>query len=46
MTNRIAFGIVLLVIAVLALDYTLGLGLGLFLARRLLDLIQYLAFWR
>ena len=46
MTNRIAFGIVFLVIAVLALDYALGLGLGLFLARRLLDLIQILAFWR
>lgn len=46
MTNRIAFGIALLVVAVLALDYALGLGLGLFLARRLLDLIQFLAFWR
>jgi len=46
MTNRIALGIVVFVGVVLALDYVLGLGILLFLARRLFDLIQTLAVWR
>lgn len=46
MTNRIALGIAFLLFAVLALDYALGLGLGVFLGRRLLDLITLLAVWR
>lgn len=46
MTNRIAFGIGVLVVAVLALDWALGLGIGLFLARKFLDLIRIVAIWR
>ena len=46
MTNRIALGIALFVIAVLALDYALGLGFAIFLGRRLLDLINLVTFWR
>ena len=46
MTNQIAFGLGLFLIAAFTLDYALGLGVGLFLARRLLDLITLLAFWR
>lgn len=46
MTNRIALGIGIFLGVVLALDYVLGLGILVFLARRLLDLIQTLAVWR
>ncbi|MDA8586153.1 hypothetical protein N9L47_07730 [Rhodobacteraceae bacterium] len=46
MTNRIALGIVIILGAVLALDYVLGLGISIFIARRFLDLIQALAVWR
>ncbi len=46
MTNRIALGIGIVLGVVLALDYVLGLGIGIYLARKLLDLIQALAVWR
>ncbi len=46
MTNRIALGIAIVLGVVLALDYVLGLGIAVFLARRFLDLIQALAVWR
>lgn len=46
MTNQIALGIVLFLIIAFVLDYALGLGVGLFLARRLLDLINLVAVWR
>lgn len=46
MTNRIALYIGLAIIVFLLLDYALGLGIGLFLARRFLDLISLVAIWR
>ena len=46
MTNQIALGILIVMGVVLALDYVLGIGISLFLARRFLDLIQALAVWR
>ena len=46
MTNRIALGLGLVLLAALALDYVLGFGAALFLARKFLDLIQALAVWR
>ena len=46
MTNRIALGIGIVLGVVLALDYVLGLGISLYLARKFLDLIQALAVWR
>ena len=46
MTNRIALGIGIVLCAALALDYVLGLGVALYLARKFLDLIQAVAVWR
>ena len=46
MTNRIALGIGIILGVLLALDYVLGLGIFLYMARRLMDLIQALAIWR
>ena len=46
MTDRIALIIVVTVLVFLAIDYALGLGIALFLARRFLDLITLLAVWR
>jgi len=46
MTNRIALGIGLLLIAGLALDLALGLGWHIYLGRRFLDLIGVIAVWR
>ena len=46
MTNRIALGIGIVLGALFALDYVLGLGGSLFLGRKLLDLIRALAVWR
>lgn len=46
MTDRIALIFVLTVIVVLVIDYALGLGIGLYLARRFLDLISLIAVWR
>ncbi|MEO1536473.1 MAG: hypothetical protein AAFR73_01985 [Pseudomonadota bacterium] len=46
MTNRIAVYISVGIIVMLVLDYALGLGIGLFLARRFLDLMNLIAVWR
>ena len=46
MTNRIALGLGLFILAFLALDYFLGLGWSVFLGRKFLDLIRLVAFWR
>lgn len=46
MTNRIAVYIGVAIVVFLVLDYALGLGIALFLARRFLDLISLVAIWR
>ena len=47
MTNRIALGLGLLIAAALAVDARLnGAQATLFLARKLLDLVEWMAFWR
>ncbi len=46
MTNKIALGIGLALVAILALDWIFGFGLALFLGRRFLDLISLVAVWR
>ncbi len=46
MTNRIAIGIALALAIFLAVDVLFNLGATLFLARRFVDLIEWLAFWR
>ena len=46
MTDRIALGLAGLVLAALALDWVLGWGVSLYLARKFLDLIQLVAIWR
>lgn len=47
MTNMISFWLVALILGFVALDYFyLGLDAPLFLARKLADLIEYIAFWR
>ena len=46
MTNRIALGLGLAIVAILALDYAFGLGISVFLGRRFLDLINLVAVWR
>ncbi len=46
MTNRIALYIGITLIVILVVDYALGLGIALFLARRFLDLISLVAVWR
>ncbi|NNE81304.1 MAG: hypothetical protein HKN18_13635 [Silicimonas sp.] len=46
MTNRIALGIGIVLGALFALDYVLGLGLSLFLGRKFLELIRAIAVWR
>ncbi|WP_187392946.1 hypothetical protein [Maritimibacter fusiformis] len=47
MTNRIALGLALIIIAVFALDaFAFGGGLPVFLGRKLYALLDWLAFWR
>jgi len=47
MTNQIAIGLALLIVGFFVLDaYVLHLDAGVFLARKGLDLIEYLAIWR
>jgi hypothetical protein len=45
-TNRIAFPLAGLLAALVALDLALGLGGSLFVARRFLAVLDWLAFWR
>ncbi|MDJ0627241.1 MAG: hypothetical protein QNJ44_03185 [Rhodobacter sp.] len=47
MTNTLALWLAALILGFLALDYfLLGLDVPLFVARRLMELIEWLAFWR
>jgi len=46
MTNSIAIGLFLMILALLGLDYGLDGGVTLSLGRRFVDLIAYVAFWR
>lgn len=47
MTNRIVFVIAALIAAFFLVDaFFLHVGVGLFLARRFANLVEYLAFWR
>lgn len=47
MTNSIAIGLGVLILSALALDaYLYGSDHLIFLSRRLLELIEWLAFWR
>ena len=46
MTNRIAIGLGLLILAFLGLSIGLGLDWHIFLARRFIDLIDVLKFWQ
>jgi len=45
-TNRIAIFLALMVSALIAIDLAAGFGASLFLARRFLVLLDWLAFWR
>lgn len=47
MTNRIAFFLALIILAFFAADYHFfGTEHFLFLAKKMLELIEWLAFWR
>ena len=46
MTNRIAITLALLVALAVGLDLALGLGGTLFVARRFVAILDWLAFWR
>lgn len=46
MTNQIAIGLGLVIVAFLGVSIGFGLDWHIFLARRFLDLVDVLAFWR
>ena len=46
MTNRIALVLALALGALIVADLAMGLGASLFLARRFLVVLDWLAFWR
>ncbi len=46
MTNRLAIILGAVVLFALALNFYFGWEHHIFLARKLMDLIEYLAFWR
>jgi hypothetical protein len=47
MTNRIAIGLGITILAGLTVDYLLfGGGVPVFLGRRLVDVLEFIAFWR
>ncbi|MEO9827309.1 MAG: hypothetical protein ABJF50_23135 [Paracoccaceae bacterium] len=46
MTNRIALGLGLFLALAFVVNYALGLEGHIYLARKFLDLIRLLAFWR
>ncbi len=46
MTNRIALGLGLFLVAFFALNFALGLDWHIYLGRKFLELIRALAFWR
>jgi hypothetical protein len=47
MTNSIAIGLAIVILALLALDWQLaGFDNSLFLARKFNELLEWIAFWR
>ena len=46
MTNAVAYWIAGLVLAILVANFALDWQLHVFLGRRFLDLVQWIAFWR
>lgn len=46
MTNTVAISLGLLIVVAIGLDLWLDLGMGVYLARRFVDLLGYVAFWR
>ncbi len=46
MTNRIALGLGIFLAVALALSYALGLEWHIYIARKFLDLVRLIAFWR
>ena len=45
-TNTFAIVFGLVIVAAIAIDLAFGLGGSLFLARRFVDLVRWVAFWR
>lgn len=45
-TNRLAIILGSLIVGAIVLDAIMGWGVSLFLARRLVDLIEWIIFWR
>ncbi|QUS35736.1 hypothetical protein [Falsirhodobacter algicola] len=46
MTDRIAFGLAAIIFVAVGLDLAFGWGGSVFLLRRFLDLVRWVAFWR
>lgn len=46
MTNRVAIGLFLLILLLFGLAYVFFEDPHIFLGRKLIDLIQWIAFWR
>ena len=46
MTNTLAIILVALILIGMGIDYMMGTGATLFLARRFLDLVDWAVFWR
>ncbi len=46
MTNRIALFLGLAIVAAVAVDWYSGLTVTIFLARKMLELVIWMAFWR
>jgi hypothetical protein len=46
MTTRLTFVLSTLILAAIALDQTMDWGAGLFLARKALDFLDFVMFWR
>ena len=46
MTNRIAVGLGLVLLGLIALNFALGLEWHIYLGRKFLDLVRLIAFWR
>ncbi|WP_415182586.1 hypothetical protein [Phaeovulum sp.] len=47
MTNKIALGIGLLIVAFFLIDFVFyGWNASLFIAKKIFDLVDYVAFWR
>lgn len=46
MTNTLTIILVALILIGMGIDYMMGTGATLFLARRFLDLVDWVVFWR